>query len=70
MNYSSLFESQKAETHKPTKSQRLYDFELCADYEELKATLKAINHCGYDLICVTQDHRGFYTVFFRRCGIG
>lgn len=44
----------------------IYDFELCADFDELKATMKAINHCGYDLISATQDYRGFYTVFFRR----
>lgn len=44
----------------------IYNFELCADYEELKATLHAINHLGFDLISVTQDGRGVYTLFFRR----
>lgn len=44
----------------------VYDFEICAEYEELKLTLHTINTCGYDLISVTQDVRGFYTVFFRR----
>ena len=34
----------------------IYDFEICADYEELKATMESINHHGYDLISVTQDH--------------
>ena len=48
----------------------IYDFELCADYEELKATMESINYHGYDLISVTQDHRGFYTVFFRRRACG
>lgn len=43
----------------------VYDFEICAEYEELKLTLHTINTCGYDLISVTQDARGFYTVFFR-----
>lgn len=44
----------------------IYDFELCADYEELKAVMENINYHGYDLVSVTQDARGFYTVFFRR----
>lgn len=48
----------------------IYDFELCADYEELKATIESINYHGYDLIAVTQDQRGFYTVFFRRRACG
>lgn len=48
----------------------IYDFELCADYEELKAVMEYINYHGYDLISVTQDGRGFYTVFFRRRACG
>lgn len=44
----------------------VYDFEMCADYDELKATLRAINHLEYELIGVTQDTRGIYTLFFRR----
>lgn len=44
----------------------IYDFELCAEYEELKASLHSINHLGYEIICATQDHRGVYTLFFRR----
>lgn len=51
----------------PFKPRSLYDFEICADYDELKATLEEINHCGYQLVSVTQDHRDFYTVFFRKC---
>lgn len=39
-------------------------------YEELKITMDSINRHGYDLIAVTQDHRGFYTVFFRRRACG
>lgn len=44
----------------------IYDFELCADYEELKDVMENINYHGYDLVSVTQDTRGFYTVFFLR----
>lgn len=47
-----------------------YDFQICAEYEELKQTIDYINRHGYDLITVTQDHRGFYTVFFRRRACG
>lgn len=52
------------------KNNILYDFEICADFEELKATKQSINYNCYDLISVTQDHRGFYTVFFRRRACG
>lgn len=48
----------------------IYDFEICADYDELKAVMENINYHGYDLITVTQDGRGFYTVFFRRRACG
>ena len=48
----------------------IYDFQLCAEYEELAKTLDYINRHGYDLITVTQDYRGFYTVFFRRRACG
>ena len=44
----------------------IYDFQICSEYEELGAALECINRCGYDLISVTQDQRGYYTVFFRR----
>lgn len=54
----------------PFKPRNLYDFEICADYEELKATLSVINRSGYHLVTVTQDHRDFYTVFFRRIACG
>lgn len=48
----------------------IYDFQICAEYEELKETLDYINRHGYDLITVTQDARGFFTVFFRRRACG
>ena len=48
----------------------IYDFEICVDYDELKAVMENINYHGYDLISVTQDGRGFYTVFFRRRACG
>lgn len=66
MNKGSIDEIKSFEIPNPFKSRNLYDFEICADYEELKATISAINHCGYQLISVTQDSRDFYTVFFRR----
>lgn len=48
----------------------VYDFKLCADVEELKQTMEYINRHGYDLISVSQDGTGAYTVFFRcrACG--
>lgn len=55
---------QKSTAH--MNSEFLYDFELCADYDELKTVMETINYHGYDLVSVTQDTRGFYTVFFRR----
>lgn len=48
----------------------IYDFQICAEYEELKETLDYINRHGYDLITVTQDTRGFFTLFFRRRACG
>lgn len=48
----------------------VYDFELCADREELKQTMAEINRHGYDLISVTQDLAGMYTVFFKRRACG
>lgn len=48
----------------------VYDFEICADVEELKKTVDYINRHGYDLISTCQDGAGVYTVFFRcrACG--
>lgn len=48
----------------------LYDFELCADLQELKQTLNDINRLAYELISVTQDGGGVYTVFFKRRACG
>lgn len=44
----------------------VYDFQLCADVDELKRTIDYINNCFLSLISVTQDASGVYTVFFRR----
>lgn len=48
----------------------VYDFELCADMSELKQTIATINRRGYDLVSVTQDRHGVYTVFFKRRACG
>lgn len=48
----------------------VYDFEICADVEELKKTMDYINRHGYDLISVCQDGTGVYTVFFKRRACG
>lgn len=50
----------------PRPTRYVYDFEICADYEEMKNILGYINRCEYDLIAVTQDSRDFFTIFFRR----
>lgn len=46
------------------------DFDLCADTDELKQTLRCIDDNGYTMVSVTQDASGTYTVFFRRPVIG
>lgn len=51
---------------KAPSERMMYYFELCADYDELEATLHSINHLGYDLVSATQDGRGVYTLFFGR----
>lgn len=48
----------------------IYDFEFAADRAELIAVMDRINRHGYDLISVTQDIGGVYTVFFRRRACG
>ena len=48
----------------------VYDFEICADVEELKKTMDYINRHGYDLISACQDGTGVYTVFFKRRACG
>jgi hypothetical protein len=63
----STFSEQQKKTRPDIRSANtFYDFELCAEYEELKASVHSINHLGYEIICATQDHRGVYTLFFRR----
>lgn len=47
-----------------------YDFQICANVEELKETMRFINHHGYDLFSVAQNGTGVYTVFFRRRACG
>lgn len=44
----------------------VYDFEVCTDVAALKKALAKINHYGFDVVSVTQDASGTYTVFFRR----
>ncbi|MGM9626925.1 MAG: hypothetical protein ACI3V4_02360 [Faecousia sp.] len=48
----------------------VYDFEICADVDELKKTMDYINRHGYDLISACQDGTGVYTVFFKRRACG
>ena len=48
----------------------VYDFEFCADQEDLHRVMNHINRYGYDLVSVTQDPSGIYTVFFRRLACG
>lgn len=48
----------------------VYDFERCRSEAELAATIEFINYHGYDLITVTQDAAGVFTVFFRRRACG
>lgn len=48
----------------------VYDFELCPTLDDLKNTIHTINRRGYDLISVTQDLAGMYTVFFKRRACG
>lgn len=50
----------------PVITDCVYDFQLCADVDELKQTMGYINSCRLDLISVTQDASGVCTVFFRR----
>ena len=48
----------------------IYDYELCNNHAELQKVMDHINHHGCDLISVTQDGTGVYTVFFRRRACG
>ena len=44
----------------------IYDFAFCKSHAELEDVMLKINHFCYDLVSVTQDASGVYTVFFRR----
>lgn len=48
----------------------LYDYEFCESQDDLKRVIDHINRHGYDLVSVTQDLSGLYTVFFRRRACG
>lgn len=48
----------------------VYDYVLCATQDELQKSLDHINRHGYDLVSVTQDLSGIYSVFFRRRACG
>ena len=36
----------------------------------MEKVMQMINHHGYDLVSVTQDAAGVYTIFFRRRACG
>lgn len=48
----------------------VYDYEICDGRRELEKVMNTINRHGYDLVSVTQDLTGVYTVFFRRRACG
>lgn len=48
----------------------VYDYEICEGRRELNQVMDTINRHGYDLVSVTQDLTGVYTVFFRRRACG
>ena len=48
----------------------VYDYEICDGTRELEKVMDTINRHGYDLVSVTQDLTGVYTVFFRRRACG
>ena len=48
----------------------LCDYERCSNDNELKRIIAYINRHNYELISVTQDPEGIYTVFFRRNAFG
>lgn len=48
----------------------VYDYEVCDGCRELEKVMDTINRHGYDLVSVTQDLTGVYTVFFRRRACG
>lgn len=48
----------------------VYDYETAANQTELQKVMQYINYHGYDLVSVTQDVAGIYTLFFRRRACG
>lgn len=53
----------------PVPGRRLkcvYDYDVCNGSDDLSQMLLYINDNGFDLVNVTQDGSGAYTVFFRR----
>jgi hypothetical protein len=48
----------------------IYDYEICDGVRQLERVMDTINHHGYDLVSVTQDLTGVYTVFFKRRACG
>lgn len=50
----------------PEAAHGVYDFQFCRDVGDLRQIVGYINANGLDLISVTQDASGKYTVFFRR----
>ena len=45
----------------------IIDFELCETSDDLRRVLDSINRMRYQVVSVTQDGSGVYTIFFRRC---
>lgn len=44
----------------------VYDYDVCNGLNDLRQVLLYINTSGFDLVNVTQDGAGVYTVFYRR----
>lgn len=48
----------------------IHDYERCSDLQQLRFVMENINRSQYQVISVTQDPEGVFTVFFRRCVLG
>jgi len=48
----------------------VYDYERCDSIAELEKVIDDINRHGYDIVGLTQDIEGVYTVLFRRRACG
>lgn len=44
----------------------IHDFETCANLDELKRLIYQLNCSGGQVVGVSQDQNGVYTVIFRR----